>query len=409
MRQAALAQRIRGKGMQTRMQAPGPAQTDRVGEPAAVAVLIGRFQPFHRGHQALLERALAEGSRVVVVLGSAMLARSPKNPFTWEERAAMVRAAAGEQAHRVDCLPVRDHHDDERWLREVVAGVDAAVRRVAAGASATGTTGTVGSGARTDVAIRLIGHRKDATSEYLNRFGSWDLVLESRRPELDAAPIRRVLFGGAPVASVLAVLSQYLPGPVHDFLRAWIELPFHRRLTEEWLGIRREREQWSGAPREPVFVTVDALVRARDRVLLVRRAGAPGAGLWALPGGFVEPHERVRQAAIRELREETGIGLLQVSLDDAFRAVQVFDHPQRAARGRTITHVHFFDLGGHPPEVRGASDASEAAWIPVAELAGMQTELFEDHFAILDHFLGLDRPADGQGHRPAGKLSASAP
>ncbi|MCX7274295.1 MAG: adenylyltransferase/cytidyltransferase family protein, partial [Burkholderiales bacterium] len=123
--------------MQTQTQAPGPAQTDRAGEPAAVAVLIGRFQPFHRGHQALLERALAEGSRVVVVLGSAMLARSPKNPFTWEERAAMVRAAAGEQAHRVECLPVRDHHDDERWLREVVAGVDAAVRRVAAGASAT--------------------------------------------------------------------------------------------------------------------------------------------------------------------------------------------------------------------------------------------------------------------------------
>ena len=389
--------------MQTRRQAPRQAQTDTTGEPAAVAVLIGRFQPFHRGHHALLERALAEGSRVVVVLGSAMLARSPKNPFTWEERAAMVLAAAGDQADRVECLPVRDCHDDARWLREVVAGVEAVAQRVAAGEA-----GGAGGAGGTGTAIRLIGHRKDATSEYLNRFGSWDLVLESRLPALDAAPIRRVLFGGAPVVSVLAVLRQYLPGPVHDFLRAWIELPFHRQLTDDWLGIRAEREQWAGAPREPVFVTVDALVRARDRVLLVRRAGAPGAGLWALPGGFVEPHERVRQAAIRELREETGIGLLQVSLDDAFRSVQVFDHPQRSVRGRTITHAHFFDLGGHPPEVRGASDASEAAWIPVADLAGMQTELFEDHYAILDHFLGLDRPADGQGHGPAVKLSAPA-
>ena len=90
-----------------------------------------------------------------------------------------------------------------------------------------------------------------------------------------------------------------------------------------------------------------------------------------------------------ELREETGIGLLQVTLEDAFRAAKVFDHPQRSLRGRTITHAHFFDLGRHTPEVQAADDAAEAKWVPIGQLAAMESELFEDHFAILDHFFEL--------------------
>ena len=47
-----------------------------------LAVLVGRFQPFHAAHLALLHRALAIAPRVVVVVGSAFQARTPKNPFT---------------------------------------------------------------------------------------------------------------------------------------------------------------------------------------------------------------------------------------------------------------------------------------------------------------------------------------
>ena len=48
-----------------------------------LAVLVGRFQPFHDAHLALLTRALAIAPRCVVVVGSAFQARTPKNPFTW--------------------------------------------------------------------------------------------------------------------------------------------------------------------------------------------------------------------------------------------------------------------------------------------------------------------------------------
>ena len=129
---------------------PRPSQAAATAD--TTAVLIGRFQPFHHGHMALLERALSEAARVVVVMGSAMQARSPKNPFTWEERAAMVRGAAGEQAHRLHFLPMRDYYDDARWVKAVVAGVHA----------------VAGKGTQ----ITLVGHDKDATSYYLNRFSA---------------------------------------------------------------------------------------------------------------------------------------------------------------------------------------------------------------------------------------------
>ncbi len=55
------------------------------------AIYIGRFEPVHNGHMALLQRALDSAQQVIVVVGSAWQARSPKNPFTWQERDAMLR------------------------------------------------------------------------------------------------------------------------------------------------------------------------------------------------------------------------------------------------------------------------------------------------------------------------------
>ncbi len=56
-------------------------------------MLVGRFQPFHNAHLALLRRALEIAPHCVVVIGSAHQARTPKNPFTWAERAEMIRLA----------------------------------------------------------------------------------------------------------------------------------------------------------------------------------------------------------------------------------------------------------------------------------------------------------------------------
>jgi bifunctional NMN adenylyltransferase/nudix hydrolase len=53
-----------------------------------------------------------------------------------------------------------------------------------------------------------------------------------------------------------------------------------------------------------------------------------------------------------------------------------------------------FDLGGiRLPEIKGSDDALDAKWVPLAELSSMEDQLFEDHAAILDRFVGLYRAA----------------
>lgn len=331
-----------------------------------LAVVIGRFQPFHNGHARLLAHALAVAPRVVVVLGSAGCARSPKNPFSWQERAAMIAAAldAPDRA-RVTFAPVRDRYDDARWGADVRAAVPDAAR------------------------VALVGHVKDGSSYYLRHFPHWDLVPVPDVVPLDATGIRDVLFGGAGTDAALAAIARDVPPAVARHLRDWLARPIHAQLAEEHRALQAYRASWRHAPYAPVFVTVDAVVRAAGHVLLVQRGRAPGKGTWALPGGFVDPHERLLDAALRELAEETRLTVASSALTD----VRVFDHPDRSLRGRTITHAHVFSLqAATPPEVRAADDAAAARWVRIADLAAMEETFHDDHFHILDEMLGLSAP-----------------
>jgi bifunctional NMN adenylyltransferase/nudix hydrolase len=115
-----------------------------------VAVVIGRFQPYHNGHALLLARALAAAPHAIVVLGSSFHARSPKNPFTWQERAAMIAATlADEDRARVTYVPVRDYYDDGRWA--------AAVHRA------------VHDSAPAEQRVALVGYFKDASGAFCLR------------------------------------------------------------------------------------------------------------------------------------------------------------------------------------------------------------------------------------------------
>jgi bifunctional NMN adenylyltransferase/nudix hydrolase len=332
-----------------------------------IAVLIGRFQPFHNGHAALLAQALAAAPQVIVVLGSAHAARNAKNPFTWQERAAMIAATQDEATQaRLRFVPLRDYYDDRRWAEAVSQAV-----------------GTLHAPA---ARVALIGHFKDASSHYLKRFPGWTLLSAPQAGEIDATAIRRIYFESEDAAATHALLGGLVPRTIAHYLKGWSGLPAYAQLRDEHMAVEDSRRTWGNGP----FITVDAVVTADEHALLIERGRAPGKGLWALPGGFLDGRERVLQGAIRELREETGLALLDSILEGALTGVAVFDHPDRSLRGRTITHAHRFDLGPcRLPEVAGADDAALARWIPISELAAMEDQFFEDHFNILDHFLAI--------------------
>ncbi|MBO1906904.1 NUDIX hydrolase [Microvirga sp. 3-52] len=109
---------------------------------------------------------------------------------------------------------------------------------------------------------------------------------------------------------------------------------------------------------------VIAVVVHEGRALLVRRANPPDAGLWGFPGGKIEFGETVKDAAIRELREETGV---HAAAQDVLTALDVL---VRDAGGDIRQHyiliaVQCRWIGGEP--IAG-DDALEARWFPIADL-----------------------------------------
>jgi len=351
--------------------------------PPDIAVLIGRFQPFHTAHAALLRQALEAAPRCFVVIGSAYQARTPKNPFSWTERAEMIRLTLPENERaRVSFLPLRDYFDATVWTRALRNGVAELAAR---------------EGLAHTPSVALVGHLKDATSDYLRGFPGWQFIAVERLPGAGGTELRDALFAGDPLApeTTLAALVDQIPPTTRHFLRAWLELPFFELLVAEWRVLRDERAAWRHTPYPPVFVTVDAVVRCADRVLLIRRGRSPGRGLYAVPGGFIEQRETAYQSALRELDEETHLHLLADTMRLCLRATAVFDHPDRSLRGRTITHAHYFDLGTRElPDVRADDDAQSVEWTPIEQLAAMEDRFHDDHFHMLDHFLGLTaRPA----------------
>ena len=361
--------------------------------PFHAAVYIGRFQPLHNGHLALLRRCLALAPLCIVVVGSAYQARTPKNPFTWTERAQLIMdAMLPEDRARLRILPMRDYYNLQRWTSAVRQGVADLLAQEGLAAEGFAEEGVASAGQPQPASVVLVGHFKDPTSDYLSNFPGWALGSVDRIFAVDGTQLRDHLFRGANEGFEVNLegISHQVPVATVQFLRAWLQGPHFDRLQNEWQMLYDYHRAWSRAPYPPVFVTVDAVVHCAGHVLLIRRAHAPGVGLLAVPGGFIEQRETTLQSCLRELQEETHLAVPEDTLRHSLKANAVFDHPDRSLRGRTITHAFFFDLGeGELPSVRADDDAQAVEWMAADQLLAVEDQFHDDHFHMLDHFLRL--------------------
>ncbi len=325
-------------------------------------VCIGRFEPFHLAHHELIKEALSHAKTALVIIGSAHKARTIQNPWTADEREAMMSAAFTEEERaRVKFYHVRDYfYTNNRWLSEV--------QRIIAEA----TDGIE------DDQICHIGEKEN--DEW---FPQWDFFeMHNLDRMLHATRIRSLYFTHD------VAYKNHLDAPVVEILENFKTTPAFKILKDEFDHIRSYRTAWDGAPFAPTFVTVDCVVIRSGHVLTVRRKGSPGRGLIALPGGFLNQKETILEGALRELKEETGIKVSKEELEKSITEQKVFDYPDRSLRGRTITHAFLIDLANGPlPVVKGMDDADKAWWMSLSDLATREAEFFEDHFHIISHFV----------------------
>ncbi len=329
-----------------------------------LAVVIGRFQPLHDGHVELIRAALERAGRALVLVASAHRPRCPRHPFTAEERGDLIRATFANAASELVIEPLPDRaYNDRAWA----AAVQQRVERLAGRADFD------------DGAVAFLSGPGAAPIDYPRWFPGWSWVrIPARRDIRSAVLRRRFLMSGDTDLPV--------PAAVREFLAGFAAGAAFRELHDEQAFLEQYRAAWSVSPYPPVFLTADAVVTQAAQVLLVKRGGRPGKGLWALPGGFVDAHETLLEAVLRELCEETGLDLEAVPPS----ARHAFDAPHRSARGRTVSHGFFFELPPAPvlPDVRGGDDAERAIWLPLARLDAEQPHLFEDHYSIIRYFVG---------------------
>jgi bifunctional NMN adenylyltransferase/nudix hydrolase len=229
----------------------------------------------------------------------------------------------------------------------------------------------------------IIGHRKDDSSFYLDLFPQWGDPVDHPLNELVNATDIRKLY----LESNIRYLEAILPKPVFQILKEFKSKADYANLVEEHAFLTQYHNVWASAPHPVIFQTGDAVVVQSGHVLLVKRGGHPGKNLLALPGGFVNPRERVLDGILRELREETKLKVAEKVLRGSVTKFELFDAPDRSLRGRTITHAALIELeAGKLPPVRGSDDAKKAFWMPLSHVR--EEEMFEDHYHIIDGLVG---------------------
>ena len=118
-------------------------------------------------------------------------------------------------------------------------------------------------------------------------------------------------------------------------------------------------------------LTTDGVIIKDTIILLIKRKNEPFKGKWALPGGFVEYGEKVEDAVLREIKEETGL------ITRIKEIIGIYSDPDRDPRGHTVTIVFLLDIING--KISAKDDASIAKFFDFNKLP----ELSFDHDIII--------------------------
>jgi len=360
----------------------GQILTDTLGKDKTYdqLIFIGRFQPLHYGHMRVIDIGLQRSKKLIMLVGSANIGRTLRNPFTFQERFAMIATEYQDMidAGKLVILPLNDYtYMDEQWIE--------AVQNIHDQEQIGPNTG-------------LIGCEKDHTSYYLGLFPQWGNIGVEFRSPLNSTDVRKAVFlqhklwnehaayKGDPTNITnnhYDFIEKACPAGITGMLHHFVYTDEAREIRLEWLWIEKYRKERQTSKFPIIEQTVDACVIQSGHVLVVQRGQRPGVGKLALPGGFLDEDEPIKHGILRELREETKIDVSDTVLKANMMGSYRFDDPKRSDRGRIITDCGLFKLQDRPelPKVKGSDDAKKAFWLPLNKVE--PREFFEDHAFLI--------------------------
>jgi len=368
-------------------------------KPKKVTLFLGRFEPYHLGHDADAKKAYeSKADHILRIVGSVNKPRTIENPWDFKERELMLRAPLSRAENdRTFIYGVEDTiYNDNAWLKQIQTILKWHVNP--------------------GDEVSIVGGQK---GEWYMKFFPEPQYKRLLLPEvvnINATQIRgwyfglpwtdhdftRHSFGTYPDLGydcAKDVIAKVVPDSTLQYLEMFRNMPAYEYLCSEYEYYRKywaDNAKYRYGANALNFNTVDAILVQSGYILLVQRKDYPGKGLWALPGGFLNADEEIEDGMIRELREETHLKVAAKVLKGNIEQVQNFAKPKRSLRGRIITFGHYIPLPSENtlPKVKGGDDALKARWMPLSDISDLRYKFFEDHIDIIEHFVGQlsDRP-----------------
>ena len=340
-----------------------------------LAVVIGRRQISHKGHELLTKHALEIAERVLLIFGSAFKCRDPSNPFTWQERAEMATSIlTNDELRRTICLPSRDYYNDEKWVDDI--------------------KGMVRCFERVPNNIVLVGHKKSGDNDtyYLDNFSEWALDCIESNVNTSSTILREQYFN-AIKTKLVGVLDQMvrdgnISAPVSDFLKQWsrIHSQEYREIAIYHKMLSNKEVILDNRPNNIRYQLLGVITRS-DHILLEKRIGYCD-GSFGIPSTPIIEHESCINTVITMLNYGLGINVSRDTWLKYYNGVKIYDHPKRSAIGRVIALVHNFDFSNVNIPMN-LSDESKPIFVHANKLRSIEDQIFEDNFIIAAEILDL--------------------
>lgn len=317
-------------------------------EKIKAGIFIGRFQPVHQGHIHALGIAASQVAQLYIFVGSANQCRSIKNPWTFQERKAMLMAKLhANRIYNYEIVPINDYrYSDTQWMADVRATIEHFTEEVPT----------------------LFGHMKDG-NDYLTWFPDWKFKSIEAQYKIDASATRKRMFETDDPDMPASVQADY--NYYKKEAATFANYPFPETLN---------------------FNCSDAILECQGHILLIQRKYAPGAGTWALPGGFRNQRETFLDCAIRELQEETNVRVPEKVLRGSIIKTELFDDPSRSFGIPRNTLAVYMRISPNPdgslPRANGADDAALCKWVPLTDALN-NIEMYDDHKDIVSKVTGV--------------------